>query len=47
MGEKDEGIKYNLLLQNSQRDINYSIGNIVNNILISMYGMRFIRMITQ
>ena len=41
---KDEEIKkYKWKLQNSQRDVKYSIGNIVNNILITMYGVRWIQ----
>ena len=38
----------NWLLQNSHRDIKYSIGNIVNNIVITMcqMGTRFIEMIS-
>ena len=31
-----------LLLQNSHGDVKYSIGNIVNNILITMYGVRWV-----
>ena len=31
------------LLQNSHRDVKYSTGNIVNNILITMYGARWVR----
>ena len=52
MGEKGEGIKkYLKLSQNSCGDIKYSMGNIVNNSLITVYvwcqmGVRFIRMIT-
>ena len=30
------------LLQNSFMDVNYSIGNIVNNILVSMNGVRWV-----
>ena len=29
-----------LLLQNSHADVKYSIGNIINNILITMHGVR-------
>ena len=32
----------NWLLQNSHGDVKYSIGNIVNNILIIMYGVRWV-----
>ena len=32
----------NWLLKNSHGDVQYSIGNIVNNILITMYGVRWI-----
>ena len=41
MDENVEGIKkYKLGIKNSHRDINYSIGNIVSNIVITMYGDR-------
>ena len=40
MGEKVERIKkYNWWLQNSNGDINYSMGNIINISLITMYGV--------
>ena len=32
----------NPLLQNIHGDVNYSIGNIVNNIVITMYGIRWV-----
>ena len=39
--EKGEGIKtYDWWLQNSHGKVKYSIENIVNNILISMYGVK-------
>ena len=44
IGEKGEGIKgINWLLQISRGDIKYSIENIGNNILITMYGVRWVR----
>ena len=47
-GEKGKGIKKyklgtNWLFKNSQRDVKYSIGNTVNNILITMYGVRWVQ----
>lgn len=43
MNGKDDGIKkYKWLLQNSRGGINYSIGDIINNILITMYGVRWV-----
>ena len=42
LGEK--GLRSrNWYLQNSYRDINYSIGNIDNNIVITMYGARWVQ----
>ena len=39
MGEKSEGIeKYKLGLTGSHGYVNYSLGNIVNNIVIISYG---------
>ena len=38
IGEKVEGIeKCNLVVQNSHGDVRYSIGNIANNIVITVY----------
>ena len=43
IGKKVEGIKkYKLVVTNSHRDVKYSIRNTVNNILITMYGVRWI-----
>ena len=42
MGEKGEGIKkYKLPLIKIVRNVKYSIGNIVSNIVITMYGVRW------
>ena len=39
--EKGKGLRsINWELQNSHRDVKYSMGNIVNNILITIYGVR-------
>ena len=41
--EKVKGLKStNSLLQNSHEDVKYSIANIVNNILITMHGVRWV-----
>ena len=41
LGEKGEGIKkYKLTVTNSQEDVKYSMENIVNNIVITTYGVR-------
>ena len=41
LDKKGEGIKkYNWYLQNSPRDVKYILGNIGNNIVITMYGAR-------
>ena len=38
-GEKGGGIKeYMLALQSSHRDVKYSIGHIVNNVVITVHG---------
>ena len=37
--KKVKGISTNWQLQNSHRDVKYSIGNIVNNIVITIYGV--------
>ena len=43
MGEKVERIKkYNWWLQNSNGDIKYSMGNIINISLITMYVVRWV-----
>ena len=42
MVEKGEAIKKYKLILNSYRDIKYIIGNIVNNILIIMYIVRWV-----
>ena len=43
MGEKGEGIKkYKLAITNSHRDIKCSIGNIVSNSIITMYGVKWV-----
>ena len=45
LSEKDKGIKkYKLvvIVQNSHGDANYSTGNIANNIVITIYGTRWI-----
>ena len=39
VGEKGEGIN-NYKLQNSHGDVKYRLGSRVNNILITMYGVR-------
>ena len=42
MGKKDKGIKkYKLVVQNSNGEVKYSTGSIVNNILITTYGVRW------
>ena len=42
LGEKSEEIKnYNCQSQNSLRDIN-NIGNIVNNIIVTMYSAKWV-----
>ena len=44
MGVEGEGIgSTNWLLQNCPGDVMYSIGNIVNNVLVTMYGVRCTR----
>ena len=41
--KKVKGLRsINWQLQNSHTDVKYSIGNIVNAILISMYGVRWV-----
>ena len=41
LSEKVRGLRsINWLLQNSHRDVKYSTGNIVNNILVTMYSVR-------
>ena len=41
--EKGKGIKStNWLLRNSPGDVKYSMGNVVNNIVITMYGVRWV-----
>ena len=43
MGEKCEGIKkYKLVFTNSYGDVKYSKGNIVNDSLITMHGVRWV-----
>ena len=43
LGEKVKGLKSkDWWLQNSHRDIKYSIGNIVNDIVITTYGIRWV-----
>ena len=43
MGEKMKRLRtINWQLRNSHRDIKYSIGNIVSNIAITMYGTRWV-----
>ena len=41
MGEKGEGIKM-YKLQNVHRDVKYNIGNIVHNIVITMYDTKWV-----
>ena len=42
LGEKGEGIKStNWLLPNSHRDIKYSLGNVDNNVVMTMCGARW------
>ena len=36
--QRVKGVRSTLLLQNSDGDVKYSIGNIGNDILITMYG---------
>ena len=44
IGENGEGIKeYKLVVTDSHGDVKYSIGYIVNNILITMYGVRWVQ----
>ena len=48
--QRGEGLGYwvkglrstNWQLQSSHGDVNYSVGNIVNNIVVTMYGARWI-----
>ena len=41
--KKVKGLKStNWQLQNSHRDVKYSIGNIANNIVITVYGVRWV-----
>ena len=40
IGEKGNGMK---LLWKSHGDVKYGTGNIVSNILITMYGVRWVR----
>ena len=42
MGGKGEGIKYKLVVTEWSQDVKYSIGNIVTNVLITMYGVRWV-----
>ena len=43
MGEKGEGIKnHKLVATEYSCDVKYNIGNIVNNIIITMYGVRWL-----
>ena len=42
--KKVKGLRRTIwLLQNSHGDIKYSIGNIVNSMLITMHGVRWVR----
>ena len=36
----------NWLLQNSHGNVKYSIGNIVNNIIINIYGVRWVQVLS-
>ena len=36
--ERGEGIKYKLVVRNSDRNVNYNLENIVNIIVITVYG---------
>lgn len=41
VGEKVKGLSsINWYLQRCHRDVDYSIGNLVNNVMIHMYGAR-------
>ena len=43
MGEKSEGItKYKLVVTEQSWDVKYTIGTIVNNILLTRYGVRWV-----
>ena len=43
MGKKGEGIKkYKLVVTEYHEDVKSSLGNIVNNIVITMYGVRWV-----
>ena len=43
MGESGEGIeKYRLVVTEWSWGLKYSIGNIVNNIVITIYGVRWV-----
>ena len=43
LGEKVKGLRRtNWQLQNSHRDVNYSIENVVNNTVITVYGARWV-----
>ena len=44
LGEKGEGIKkYKLQLQNRHRDVTYRLENIVNDILITIHGVKWVQ----
>ena len=46
IGEKGEEIrKYKLVVTNSHRDVKYSTGNTVNNVLVTTYGVRWVRIL--
>ena len=44
LGENEEGIKkYKLIVTKSHGDVKDSIGVMVNNIIITMYGVRWVQ----
>ena len=42
LGAKGEGIERYRQLQNSHGDVKYSIGNIINNVVITMYDAQWV-----
>ena len=40
MGKRVKGLRNTNWLQNSHRNVKFSIGNIVNNIVVAIYGAR-------
>ena len=43
ISKKGEGIqKYKLVVTEQSQDVQYSVGNIVNNVVMTMYGARWV-----